>query len=143
MKAGAGRTGCVATTSTNDSPREPLYQDSRHGTRIGTIVPMFEGRRQSSRERSSQLMSLFRAIASGNDARVSRLLNASPGLAWEPITIGARRADPESFYLKKVHHYVPSGRAAGRSISSGSERSKGGTSSSLVPFVSDFSFLRT
>jgi ankyrin repeat protein len=73
---------------------------------------MFEGRRQTSRDRSSQLMSLFRAIASGNDAGVSRLLNALPGLAWEPITIGASRANPESYYLKKVHHYVYSGDTA-------------------------------
>src|SRR5262249_14980804 len=60
----------------------------------------------------SQLLALFRAIASGDAAHVTRLVTASPALASEPIRTGASRDAPAPFFLEAIGHYVYAGDAA-------------------------------
>jgi hypothetical protein len=58
------------------------------------------------------LMSMFRAIVSGDDTRVLQLLRATPALARQPAPIGASRGSPAPFYFKKITHYVYAGDTA-------------------------------
>ena len=55
---------------------------------------------------------LFKAIASGDANRVSRLVEASPALAVEPIETGARRNKAVPFFLTAIAHYVYAGDTA-------------------------------
>ena len=61
---------------------------------------------------SPQLPMLFRAIAAGDAARVSRLLAAFPRLASEQARTGASRAATAPFYLKRIERYIYAGDAA-------------------------------
>ena len=60
----------------------------------------------------ARLPVLFRAIAAGDVARVSRLLAALPGLAAEPARTGASRAAAAPFYLARIEHYIYAGDTA-------------------------------
>jgi hypothetical protein len=55
---------------------------------------------------------LFRAIAAGDVARISRLLATSPGLASQPIRTGASRTAAAPFYLERIEHYLYAGDTA-------------------------------
>lgn len=68
--------------------------------------------RSSDPDSGSQLPRLFRAIADGDTARISRLLDASPSLASEPIRAGASRATAAPFYLERIGHYIYAGDTA-------------------------------
>jgi ankyrin repeat protein len=57
-------------------------------------------------------LALFRAIASGDDREVARLLDQSRDLATSPIHIGATRDDANTYFLTAIHHYVYSGDTA-------------------------------
>jgi hypothetical protein len=68
--------------------------------------------RSSDRAPDSQFPTLFRAIAAGDLARVSRLLATFPRLASEPAPTGASRATAATFYLERIEHYVYAGDTA-------------------------------
>jgi hypothetical protein len=55
---------------------------------------------------------LFRAIAAGDVARISRLLAAFPRLVSEPIRTGASRTAAAPFYLERIEHYIYAGDTA-------------------------------
>jgi hypothetical protein len=55
---------------------------------------------------------LFRAIAAGDVARISRLLAAVPRLASEPAQTGASRATAAPFFVKRIEHYIYAGDTA-------------------------------
>jgi hypothetical protein len=59
-----------------------------------------------------RLFELFRAIAAGDVARVSRRLAASPRLVSEPERTGASRAAAAPFYLDVIEHYIYAGDTA-------------------------------
>lgn len=44
--------------------------------------------------------------------RSPRQLDEAPGLATRPVRIGATRQDPESYFLRAIHHYVYAGDTA-------------------------------
>jgi hypothetical protein len=58
------------------------------------------------------LRALFAAIASGDDVRAARTLEQTPGLATQPLRVGASREDPRSFFLVPIRHYVYTGDTA-------------------------------
>ncbi len=58
------------------------------------------------------LMALFAAIVSGDDREFTRLLDDVPGLATRPVRIGATRQDPESYFLRAIHHHLYAGDTA-------------------------------
>jgi hypothetical protein len=58
------------------------------------------------------LLALFSAIASGDHHEVERRLAASPGLASQPIEVGASRQDAETYFLVAIRHYVYRGDTA-------------------------------
>lgn len=60
----------------------------------------------------SELSTLFRAIAAGDAARISRLLAASPALASEPAHTGASRIAAAPFFLERIGHYIYAGDTA-------------------------------
>jgi len=62
--------------------------------------------------RSSALMTLLRAIASGDEQKASRLLDASPGLAQQVAEAGATRQVSTPYYFKEIEHYVYAGDTA-------------------------------
>ncbi len=51
---------------------------------------------------SSALMTLLRAIASRDQQRASRLLDASPGLAQQVSELGATRQVSTAYYFKEI-----------------------------------------
>jgi hypothetical protein len=57
----------------------------------------------------SALFALFAAIAAGDDARITRMLDQTPGLAARPLRVGASREDPLSHFLLPIRHYVYAG----------------------------------
>ena len=63
-------------------------------------------------EQSSPLMTLIRAIASRDEQKASRLLDASPGLAQQVSKIGATRQVSTAYYFKEIEHYVYAGDTA-------------------------------
>ena len=81
-------------------------------------LPPFSRRQQHSVHRHlgsrtvSTLWQLLRAIATGDAARASRLLAASPRLAVDAAPVGAARASPMSYYLEEIGHYVYAGDTA-------------------------------
>jgi len=58
------------------------------------------------------LLALFAAIASGDDAGVTRMLDQTPGLATHPLRVGASRQDPRPYFLVPIRHYVYAGDTA-------------------------------
>ena len=63
-------------------------------------------------EQNSALMTLIRAIASRDEQKASRLLDASPGLARQVSKIGATRQVSTTYYFKEIEHYVYAGDTA-------------------------------
>ncbi|HEV8486649.1 MAG TPA: hypothetical protein VGV87_24095 [Blastocatellia bacterium] len=55
---------------------------------------------------SSALMTLLRAIASRDQQKVARLLDASPGLAQQIAEVGATRQVSTAYYFDEIAHYV-------------------------------------
>jgi ankyrin repeat protein len=62
--------------------------------------------------KSSALMTLLRAIASRDQQKVARLLDASPGLARQVADFGATRQVSTAYYFKEIAHYVYAGDTA-------------------------------
>ncbi len=60
----------------------------------------------------ASLTALFRAIADGDVAHVSDLLDAFPHLAVELAATGATRAAAAPFYLEQIEHYFYAGDSA-------------------------------
>ena len=60
----------------------------------------------------ADLWRLLRAIATGDRAKASRLLAASPRLALDASPIGAARNSSMSYYFKEIEHYVYAGDTA-------------------------------
>jgi ankyrin repeat protein len=58
------------------------------------------------------LLALFAAIASRDDAGVTRMLAQAPGLATHPLRAGASRQDPRPYFLIPIRHYVYTGDTA-------------------------------
>jgi ankyrin repeat protein len=67
---------------------------------------------RSANPRRSHLWPLFRAIASGDDAIVTRLLDASPSLATAASATGATRQDATSYFLDAIKLCVYAGDTA-------------------------------
>lgn len=67
-------------------------------------------RRDESDDRA--LLTLFRAIASGDELEIARGLDSPRDLASRPIQAGASREDPETYFLVAIRHYVYSGDTA-------------------------------
>lgn len=63
-------------------------------------------------DRTAALASLFRAIAEGEDATVSRVLRASPELARAAIVVGASREDARRWFVSRAGRYIYSGDTA-------------------------------
>ena len=61
---------------------------------------------------SSALMTLLRAIASGDQQGASRLLDASPGLARQVVEVGATRQVSTDYSFREIEHYVYGGDTA-------------------------------
>ncbi|MEA2763667.1 MAG: uncharacterized protein QOK07_71 [Gemmatimonadaceae bacterium] len=62
--------------------------------------------------KDADLWRLLRAIATGDSAKASRLLAASPQLALDASPIGATRKSSKSYYFKEIEHYVYAGDTA-------------------------------
>jgi Ankyrin repeats (many copies) len=60
----------------------------------------------------SALIALVRAIAARDGDEVARLLDASPALASAPVEAGATRAEPATWWLDDIDHYVYAGDTA-------------------------------
>jgi hypothetical protein len=58
------------------------------------------------------LMTFVRAIAQGDQARVSALLAAAPELALARLAVGATRQDAAEYYLDEIDHYAYRGDTA-------------------------------
>jgi hypothetical protein len=63
-------------------------------------------------DRTAALANLFRAIARGETATVSRVLRTSPELARDAIAVGASREDAGRWYVPEAARYVYSGDTA-------------------------------
>ncbi len=58
------------------------------------------------------LFAFFRSIAAHDQSAIAHALDASPGIAVEPIRIAASRADPETYFLDTIRHHVYAGDTA-------------------------------
>ncbi len=58
------------------------------------------------------MLTLFGAIASGDEREIARLLGSSPDLARCAIRVGASREDAETYFLTSIRHYVYGGDTA-------------------------------
>ena len=65
-----------------------------------------------SRDRTSALAKLFRAIAKGEDAAVARMLRASPELGRDAIVVGATREDAPRWFVAEAGRYTVAGDTA-------------------------------
>jgi hypothetical protein len=63
-------------------------------------------------DRTEALAKLFRAVATCEDATVSRMLRASPELARTPIVVGASREDARRWFVPEAARYIYSGDTA-------------------------------
>jgi hypothetical protein len=63
-------------------------------------------------DRTAELAKLFRAIARGESASVSRMLRASPDVARRAIAVGASREDARRWFVPEAARYVYSGDTA-------------------------------
>lgn len=61
---------------------------------------------------ASTLASLFRAVAAGHNASLSRMLRTAPELARATIDVGASRADAGRWFVPEAGRYVLSGDTA-------------------------------
>jgi ankyrin repeat protein len=66
----------------------------------------------SSGSDDSGLLTLLRAIASGDGARFTRTLDSSPQLASRSIRVGASRDEADTYFLPAIRHYVYAGDTA-------------------------------
>jgi hypothetical protein len=78
----------------------------------GNLYPVATTGRGPEELDDGALLGLFAAIASGDAVRVTRMLDRTPGLATQPLRIGASRQDPRPFFLDLIHHYVYTGDTA-------------------------------
>lgn len=62
--------------------------------------------------KDSKLWPLLRAIASGDSARASHVLAASPHLASEPVRAGASRTSSVPYFLREIEHVIYTGDTA-------------------------------
>ena len=67
---------------------------------------------KTSHPKRSELLALFRAIASDDRSRTTRLLKSSPLLALHAAENGATRQAAQHYYLRAVEHYVYAGDTA-------------------------------
>lgn len=67
---------------------------------------------RSKDSKDTDLWRLLRAIATGDTAKASRLLAASPQLAVDASPVGASRGGSTSYYFKEIGHYVYAGETA-------------------------------
>jgi ankyrin repeat protein len=58
------------------------------------------------------LLTLFRAIASGDRARAAQLLSETPLLAREALVVGASRESPNPYFFARISHHVYAGDTA-------------------------------
>jgi hypothetical protein len=92
-----------------------LYGDRPSITRATRAATHGQAVRVRGTDRDSDeaaLLSLFDAIAAGDRSRITRTLDAAPGLATRPLRIGASRQDPDPYFLVPIHHYVYAGDTA-------------------------------
>ncbi|MFN2635599.1 MAG: ankyrin repeat domain-containing protein [Gemmatimonadaceae bacterium] len=66
----------------------------------------------SETKKHSELLALFRAIASDDRSRTTELLKSFPQLALEAADSGATRRVAQEYYLRAVEHYVYAGDTA-------------------------------
>src|SRR4051794_5964435 len=57
----------------------------------------------------SGLMTLCRAIASGDPEMTTRILASAPGLARDTARVGATRSASTSYFLDEIGHYLYAG----------------------------------
>ena len=97
-----------------DSPAgelEALGSD-RHRDRERDRRTMIVTGTRSRDGKDADLWRLLRAIATGDRAKASRLLAASPRLALDASPIGATRESSMPYYFKEIEHYVYAGDTA-------------------------------
>lgn len=58
------------------------------------------------------LLTLFRAIASGDRSLAARLLSDTPELARQALVVGADRDSPKPYFFERISHYVYAGDTA-------------------------------
>jgi len=58
------------------------------------------------------LLAVFRAIAARDRLEVERRVDEEPSLTTRPIRLGARRQDPDTYFLASIHHHAYSGDTA-------------------------------
>ena len=58
------------------------------------------------------LLALFATVVSRDDRAATRLLDESPGLPTRQVRAGATRQDPESYFLRAIHHHLYAGDTA-------------------------------
>lgn len=66
----------------------------------------------TSDDEQRELRELFVAIAARETARITQMLEASPGLALRAATVGATRHDPKRYFFAAIGHYAYSGDTA-------------------------------
>lgn len=62
--------------------------------------------------KNTDLWRLLRAIATGDSEKASRLLEASPQLAFDASPVGATRSASTPYYFEEIGHYVYAGDTA-------------------------------
>ena len=58
------------------------------------------------------LLALFAAIASDDDREITRQLDEAPTLATQPVRHGATRQNPDSYFIRAIHHHLYAGDTA-------------------------------
>jgi len=61
---------------------------------------------------NGELLALFRAIASSDELEIARRLDVSRDLAVSPISAGASRQDPDTYFLGAIRRHVYAGDTA-------------------------------
>ncbi|MDX2168962.1 MAG: ankyrin repeat domain-containing protein [Deltaproteobacteria bacterium] len=65
-----------------------------------------------SRANPDPLLALFRAIAAGEPAAAARMLARAPGLARQPLAVGASRREAAEYFFPAIRHYAYAGDTA-------------------------------
>ena len=79
---------------------------------MGQPVQVTKKSRRLEGSDDGELLTLFVAIASGDNRQVTRQLDEAPGLATRPVRIGATRQDPDPYFLGAIRHYLYAGDTA-------------------------------
>ena len=79
---------------------------------IGQSISVTKAGRGPDEFDDGALLALFAAIASRDDAGVTRMLEQTPGLATHPLRVGASRHDPRPYFLIPIRHHVYAGDTA-------------------------------